>query len=665
MFYAGIEKENVVKKLNDAFGELISWDENEDLKSGVCLLCDRMLHANKIKWLKEEKLKECKRLFVPIKKIDEKVLNCYECVGEGHSKYMDRLALSPRGRYDRKKKSFAICDDCYGPCCSKPMKRPYFSLANNWMFGDAPEELTCLSDMELAIVARSRISGHIFSFYGGQHKSLRGLHSLYDVNTAHLMGSVEHMEQLGFPTIIACVLNGPFTKFQKDKVNKKIASIDRTKVMRALRWLRENNAAHKDITDEEIAKIPKPIIVDSSADCDSGHVDIETTDCASFAFPDGSNFHANGGFDSCSQLKRAVHQLRQEGHMFTLTSTSTDYIFREYESYTFQRSFPLQFPCGTGGRHDTREEKAGKNSQCTLEQYLEYLVDRARPCFQMSEFLLILCNIKLRERALRFSGFHVNCKNWSELFVENVCLLEPDELTRALENAINGMEGSGARADELVRTLKAVCKALPHTNDAARDARSSVYSMSVKYGQPAVFFTMSPDDSHNLRTQVYFNAPLDMLDEIDTLSDSDLTKRNIRRVEFRLRYPGYGSYDFENSANAVIEAVFGWNIAKGESYEEGGFFGKTIAFVGAVEEQGRKSLHIHFAIFLDKWNEIMDKYGNAEINEETQRDIQQQLAMWFEKIGSTELMPDDYQHRCKVKNYCDARSSQKNGKEIS
>ena len=239
MFNIGLEKDEIVKKINEKFKELIYEDENGNVKSCVCLLCDRMLYVNKIRWLKETKLKELKRLFVPIIKIKEEVLNCYMHSGEGYSKYMDRLALSPRGHFDKRKKSFAICMECNSYCVMN--QRPYFSLANNWMFGDAPHELSCLTDMELAIVARSRISGHIFSFYGGQHKSLRGLHSLYDVNTAHLMGSVERMEQLGFPTVIACVLNGPFTKGQKDKVQKKIASIDRSKVMRALNWLRKNN----------------------------------------------------------------------------------------------------------------------------------------------------------------------------------------------------------------------------------------------------------------------------------------------------------------------------------------------------------------------------------------------------------------------------------------
>ena len=407
------------------------------------------------------------------------------------------------------------------------------------------------------------------------------------------------------------------------------------------------------MTDKATAKIPQPMIVDGSTECESSRVDMETTDETSFAFPDGNNFKANGGFDSTSQLKCVVHQLKESGHSFSLSSTATDNILRECESHTFEKSFPLQFPCGCGGRHDFHDEKKGKNKHCTLEQHLECLVDRAKPGFQLSQFLLVVCNVKLRERAMRHSGYHVNCNNWDHLFANDVCLLEPKELTRALENEVNGIRNCGTRADDLVRTLKSVCKSLPHTNDAARDARTSSHSMAMHFGQPTVFFAVSPNDSHNLRTQVYFNAPVDVLDDIDSLTDEDLAQRNVRRAEFRMRCPGCGSCDFEN---AVIEGVFGWNLEKGESHEHGGFIGRTIGFGGAVEEQGRKSLHVHWAIFLENWREMMELFGRHGTSTKVSEKLEEDLAKWFEKIGSTELIPTNYRHRCENAQCCDAQT---------
>ena len=99
-----------------------------------------------------------------------------------------------------------------------------------------------------------------------------------------------------------------------------------------------------------------------------------------------------------SQLKRAIHKLKKQGYSFSLTSTTTKSIPHEHKSHTFKRSLPLQSPCGCGGRHDFHGKKVGKNKQCTLEQCLECLVNRAKPSFQLAWFLLVLCDVKLRER---------------------------------------------------------------------------------------------------------------------------------------------------------------------------------------------------------------------------------------------------------------------------
>ena len=235
MLFAGSTKEAAVRKVKEKFGEIFHEHNDGRISGMVCLCCDRMLYVNGVCWLHRDRLKLIKNLFKPVQEVRSEVEMCYKYVGDGYESYMAKLVLSPRGCFDKSRKSFAVCAECYNSCSLTVPSRPYFALSNNWMVGDPPEELNCLSDMELAIVARSRISGHIFSFYGGQHKCLSGLHSLYDVNAAHLMGSVERMEQLGFPAVIACVLNGPFTKQQKNKVKQKIVNIDRRKVARALR----------------------------------------------------------------------------------------------------------------------------------------------------------------------------------------------------------------------------------------------------------------------------------------------------------------------------------------------------------------------------------------------------------------------------------------------
>ena len=132
------------------------------------------------------------------------------------------------------------------------------------------------------------------------------------------------------------------------------------------------------------------------------------------------------------------------------------------------------------------------------------------------------------------------------------------------------------------------------------------------------------------------------MNNIDNLSAEELSRNNIKRATFRIKYPGYGAYDFENVVKIVIDKVFGWNTKTGEAHSEGGFFGKVLAFAGAIEEQGRKSLHGHWAIYLEGWQEVLKVLSSWESSSDEQDSVQKQIEAWFDCIGSTELIPDEF-----------------------
>ena len=199
--------------INDAFAAMFH-ESSGDIQSKVCLTCNRLVYPNQFQWLKRAVLIKRKHLLQPIVEMPESMVKTYHYCGVGYKSEMLNMVLSPHGCYDRNTESFLVCMICYKELYTN-QRRPYFTLANNFAFGEAPEELLCLNEVELALVAQSRISGHIFSFHGGKHQCMTGMHSLYDVNLAYIAGSMDHMEQMGFPVVIACVLSGPFTTFQK------------------------------------------------------------------------------------------------------------------------------------------------------------------------------------------------------------------------------------------------------------------------------------------------------------------------------------------------------------------------------------------------------------------------------------------------------------------
>ena len=42
-----------------------------------------------------------------------------------------------------------------------------------------------------------------------------------------------------------------------------------------------------------------------------------------------------------------------------------------------------------------------------------------------------------------------------------------------------------------------------HTNEAAKEARQNMFAIVDKFGLPAIFFTVTPDDSNIFRIKVY------------------------------------------------------------------------------------------------------------------------------------------------------------------
>ena len=104
---------------------------------------------------------------------------------------------------------------------------------------------------------------------------------------------------------------------------------------------------------------------------------------------------------------------------------------------------------------------------------------------------------------------------------------------------------------------------------------------------------------------------------------------------FRIKYPGFCASEFQNLHEIVIEHVLGWNRKEGKSKEEGGAFGKCLGWYSAVEEQERKSLHCHFLLWLDGWNELLQKLYSDDLNR--RRAGENELATYVDHILSNKL----------------------------
>ena len=147
-----------------------------------------------------------------------------------------------------------------------------------------------------------------------------------------------------------------------------------------------------------------------------------------------------------------------------------------------------------------------------------------------------------------------------------------------------------------------------------------MFSMVLKFGLPALLFTITPEDSMNLRIKIMATNKQHI--PIDTgNNDNVLLVFVIDCAEIRHAFPGLCAIDFENIIAITIEELIGWKPNGKKSNK--GLFGDVIAYAMACEEQGRKTLHSHFLLWIKDWTNLLDGLGDITKREECSNILKQ------------------------------------------
>jgi hypothetical protein len=151
-------------------------------------------------------------------------------------------------------------------------------------------------------------------------------------------------------------------------------------------------------------------------------------------------------------------------------------------------------------------------------------------------------------------------------------------------------EHSNEVANKFLKSIRAACNDLPHTNEASQQARRVYFSLLISFGLPCIFLTVNPDDLRNFRIVVYSltgSAPAvtaDSINAADLRDDQILADFNMRR-EARVNHPGLCAEEYDRIVHLVIKHLFNWDMENQESNGMG-LFARIEAFALATEEQG-------------------------------------------------------------------------------
>ncbi len=374
-------------------------------------------------------------------------------------------------------------------------------------------------------------------------------------------------------------------------------------VMKAIEWLVIHHPAWRDIELQDIYRLlleTQPAVYEHhelDADSDNPQSNIEFTEAFSVYFADNTMSSVNGGQNTAREFADIVAEAQAKGFQGETVSDLSKEFTRDYLDDNFANSCLLQMPWGRGGLNETRMKLDGTTTCDTdIEEYAEHLCNISVPAFQTALFQLKLFNMKLRKTMLRTANWQLKSTFRASNMRQQ---LTPSDLDAAQSAIREGRVGGSLLATNLLKCSQAMSKKLPHTDDAAKRARSDMEMMQHHFGLGGFFFTFSPDDENSFLMTAWSQTdkcgePID----IEDLSNEELRERGKMHSQLRILYPGIAALAFEKMRDIIIRDVIGWDVDNDCPTEEPGLFGVPEAFAGAVEEQGQGTRHMHIIMWI-------------------------------------------------------------------
>ncbi len=117
------------------------------------------------------------------------------------------------------------------------------------------------------------------------------------------------------------------------------------------------------------------------------------------------------------------------------------------------------------------------------------------------------------------------------------------------------------------------------------------------------------------------------------------------RRDARINNPGACSLDFQSVMQILTECLLKWDT-KTQTSKGKGILGTVIAFAGADEEQGRKTLHRHWQIWVEEINQTI-RYCLFHKDDTTRAEARNIFFKHIDDVISASYGLDLYiSHRC-------------------
>jgi hypothetical protein len=298
----------------------------------------------------------------------------------------------------------------------------------------------------------------------------------------------------------------------------------------------------------------------------------------------------------------------------------------------FPKTFPGLFPFGRGGPARAAESTDGASRDdpgglaltrnMTLAHWARILLQRHGGRFPHHyAFAFLVFNVEVRARNRRVSMASVKRSNFDQ--VERAVRALTIE---RLENAREELESSGKTTDEdaqlILRNLTLFGYRQPMSRESRLTMRKKIRSLIIRYGLPAIWFTVNPNDIPNpvkLRMAAYrFHEPGEAEKFLDELG------RSVKRTRLAVSDP-LGSAEF---FHREISMFFEHYVRAGRD----SVFGKVAQYFAAVETNERGALHIHGLMWLQRSQALDSVIAAKEVSQVEQSAVVDYVDSVFSQV---------------------------------
>ncbi|KAF7972078.1 hypothetical protein HWV62_19157 [Athelia sp. TMB] len=511
-----------------------------------------------------------------------------------------------------------ICNTCYGFLDKNRL--PMNSLANGLWLGQVPNALKGLSYAETVLIAKVRHNKCVVKVQAGKWKMHANAitfanPTLSIYNT--LPPPISDIEE-----VLAFIYIGHLQPEEKD-LRKTPMLVRRSKVARALEWLKLNNEHYADlnISYTNLEAYPEngcPFVydfhkrndvrdVDALAADDDGEEEGTTEGECSFVVHGLTETDlAPETGQTWKQLKAAAVQHLAEGGHVMAVGHDNEPVNTFKNPSLYPQMFPWLFPYGKGGLNQPQHK--GIMANAVRKKWMLLYFDKR---FQLDRFFpLIALNQEQIKQSGKGSRVVSNKKNFPDV-ADRLLGLDLDVLDEMIKKMADGgriddPSEAETQCFRVLHDLDLVGRHVQGSLATKRYMRSEIWSLIEYIGAPSWFITFSPADEKS-PICIYF------ADSKEKFSPQILNKDMRRRLIANNPVAAAKFFDF--TVNAFITHVLG------VGHKKPGLYGQTTAYYGTVEQQGRLTLHLHLLLWIkgaltpqEVRNNIMDPDGTFQKN---------------------------------------------------